>query len=70
MHFNRVFHEINHPFWGTMIFGNIQISLYVLCHARLVNIATVVTTIRKVRLASEERAPTIPGSDWGLDAGA
>ena len=21
-HFNRVFHEINHPFWGTPIFGN------------------------------------------------
>ena len=21
-HFNRVFHEINHPFWGTTIFGN------------------------------------------------
>ena len=25
MNFNRVFHEINHPFWGTPIFGNTQI---------------------------------------------
>ncbi len=25
--FNRVFHEIHHPFWGTPSFGNIQISL-------------------------------------------
>ena len=22
IHFHRVFHEINHPFWGTIIFGN------------------------------------------------
>ena len=22
IHFNRVFHEINHPFWGSLIFGN------------------------------------------------
>ena len=26
-HFNRVFHEINHPFWGTPSFGNIHIHL-------------------------------------------
>ena len=25
IHFNRVFHEINHPFWGTPIFGNTHI---------------------------------------------
>ena len=26
IHFNRVFHEINHPFWGTGIFGNTHID--------------------------------------------
>ena len=25
MNFNRVFHEINHPFWDTPIFGNTHI---------------------------------------------
>ena len=25
IHFNKVFHEINHPFLGTLIFGNTQI---------------------------------------------
>ena len=25
IHVNRVFHEINHPFWGTSIFGNTHI---------------------------------------------
>ena len=25
IHFNRVFHYFHHPFWGTTIFGNIQI---------------------------------------------
>ena len=28
IHFNRVFHIINHPFWGTTIFGNTQIEPY------------------------------------------
>ena len=30
IHFNRVFHYklINHPFWGTAIFGNTQIVTY------------------------------------------
>ena len=27
IHFNRVFHYFHHPFWGTTIFGNIQICL-------------------------------------------
>ncbi len=26
IHFNRVFHEMNHPFWGTPIFGNTHIE--------------------------------------------
>ena len=26
--FNRVFHEINHPFWGTIIFGNTPYQLF------------------------------------------
>ena len=25
-HFNRVFHDFHHPFWGTPIFGNIQMD--------------------------------------------
>ena len=25
IHFNRVFHDFHHPFWGTPIFGNTQI---------------------------------------------
>ena len=25
IHFNRVLHAINHPFWGTTIFGNTHI---------------------------------------------
>ena len=27
-HFNRVFHEKKHPFWGTTIFGNTQICFF------------------------------------------
>ena len=26
--FNRVFHDFHHPFWGTPIFGNTQVNLY------------------------------------------
>ena len=26
INFNRVFHEINNPFWGATIFGNTQID--------------------------------------------
>ena len=28
INFDRVFHEINHPFWGTTIFGNIYTSYW------------------------------------------
>ena len=26
LHFNRVFHDFHHPFWGTTIFGNTYIA--------------------------------------------
>ena len=29
IHFNRVFHYFHHPFWGTSIFGNTQIDIYI-----------------------------------------
>ena len=29
IHFNRVFHEINHPFWGIPIFGNTHIDSWI-----------------------------------------
>ena len=31
IHFNRVFHYFHHPFWGTIIFGNIHIVTPVVC---------------------------------------
>ena len=30
IHFNGVFHEINHPFWDTPIFGNTHIHIYII----------------------------------------
>ena len=27
-HFNRVFHYLHHPFWGTSIFGNTHMNVY------------------------------------------
>ena len=40
IHFNRVFHYFNHPFWGTPIFGNTHIgpsieTLHLLCMEKL-----------------------------------
>ena len=35
IHFNRVFHYFHHPFWDTLIFGNIHIAgqgFIPLCH--------------------------------------
>ena len=29
IHFNRVFHYFHHPFWGTTIFGNTHIYIYI-----------------------------------------
>ena len=29
IHFNRVFHYFHHPFWGTPIFGNTHIYVYI-----------------------------------------
>ena len=29
IHFNRVFHYFHHPFWGTSIFGNTEIDIYI-----------------------------------------
>ena len=41
IHFNMVFHYFHHPFWGTTIFGNIQIWIpggfeYRTCHWKLI----------------------------------
>ena len=34
IHFNRVFHYFHHPFWGTTILGNPQISFAYACQVR------------------------------------
>ena len=38
IHFNRVFHEINHPFWGTTIIGNTHIYLSITVYIYLGNL--------------------------------
>ena len=46
IHFNKVFHYFHHPFWGTPIFGDIQMY-YVLCIMCLIVTQVTISSLRK-----------------------